>query len=69
MRYKYSVISPTILMHLMMVKLDETFRAINVLNKEIKLEIIKNSVAVVRKRTIPTERPPLVREVSAKLCG
>jgi hypothetical protein len=28
-----------------------------------------NSVAVVRKRTIPTERPPLVGEVSAKLCG
>jgi hypothetical protein len=24
-----------------------------------------NSVALVRKRTIPTERPPLVREVSA----
>jgi hypothetical protein len=31
-------------------------------------EILKlNSVAVVRKRTIPTERPPLVSEVSAKL--
>jgi hypothetical protein len=28
-----------------------------------------NSVAVVRKRTIPTERPPLVGEVSANLCG
>jgi hypothetical protein len=27
-----------------------------------------NSVAVVRKRTIPTERPPLVGEVSANLC-
>jgi hypothetical protein len=27
-----------------------------------------NSVAVVRKRTIPTERPPLVGEVSVKLC-
>jgi hypothetical protein len=26
-------------------------------------------MAVVRKRTIPTERPPLVREVSANLCG
>jgi hypothetical protein len=26
-----------------------------------------NSVAVVRKRTIPTERPPLVGEVSANL--
>jgi hypothetical protein len=29
----------------------------------------KNSVAVVRKRTIPTERLPLVGEVSANLCG
>jgi hypothetical protein len=28
-----------------------------------------NSVAVVRKRTVPTERPPLVGEVSANLCG
>jgi hypothetical protein len=29
----------------------------------------KNSVAVVRKQTIPTEWPPLVSEVSANLCG
>jgi hypothetical protein len=28
----------------------------------------KNSVALVRKRTIPTDRPPLVGEVSANLC-
>jgi hypothetical protein len=28
-----------------------------------------NSVAVVRKRTIPTEWPPLVGEVSANVCG
>jgi hypothetical protein len=28
-----------------------------------------NSVALVRKRTIPTERPPLVGDVSANLCG
>jgi hypothetical protein len=28
---------------------------------------IKNSVAVVRKQTIPTERPPLVGDVSAVL--
>jgi hypothetical protein len=28
-----------------------------------------NSVAVVRKRTIPSERPPLVGEVSVNLCG
>jgi hypothetical protein len=29
----------------------------------------KISVVVVRKRTIPIERPPLVGEVSANLCG
>jgi hypothetical protein len=28
-----------------------------------------NSVALVRKRTIPAERPPLVGEVSANFCG
>jgi hypothetical protein len=28
-----------------------------------------NSVACVRERTIPTERPPLVGEVSANFCG
>jgi hypothetical protein len=28
-----------------------------------------NSVALVRERTIPTERPPLVGEVSANCCG
>ena len=30
---------------------------------------IYNSVALVRKRTIPTERPPQVGEVSANFCG
>jgi hypothetical protein len=28
-----------------------------------------NSVALVRKQTIPTERPPNVGEFSAKFCG
>jgi hypothetical protein len=28
-----------------------------------------NSVALVRERTIPTERPPPVGEVSANVCG
>ena len=28
-----------------------------------------NSVALVRERTIPTERPPSVGEVSANFCG
>ena len=30
---------------------------------------VKNSVALVRERTIPTERPPPVGEVSANFCG
>ena len=29
----------------------------------------ENSVALVRERTIPTERPPPVGEVSANFCG
>jgi hypothetical protein len=29
----------------------------------------KNSDALVRQRTIPTEQPPLVGEVSANFCG
>jgi hypothetical protein len=37
---------------------------------EIKKKKLKlNSVALVRKRTIPTERPPLVGEVSANFYG
>ena len=31
--------------------------------------IIINSVALVRERTIPTEQPPPVGEVSANFCG
>jgi hypothetical protein len=30
---------------------------------------LKKTVALVRKRTIPAERPAPVSEVSAKLCG
>ena len=30
---------------------------------------LTNSVALVRERTIPTERPPPVGEVSANFCG
>jgi hypothetical protein len=36
-------------------------------NVSLKLKI--NSVALVRKRTIPAERPLLVGEVSANFCG
>jgi hypothetical protein len=35
--------------------------------KQTKLKL--NSVALVRERTIPTERPPPVGEVSANFCG
>jgi hypothetical protein len=30
---------------------------------------IKNSMVLVRERTIPTERPPVVGEVIANFCG
>jgi hypothetical protein len=33
------------------------------------LQTYTYSVALVRKRTIPTERPPLVGEISANFCG
>jgi hypothetical protein len=36
--------------------------------REISISL-KNSVALVRERTIPTERPPLVSEVSANFWG
>ena len=46
----------------------------NVHNFSLAFELVlvshkKNSVALVRKRTIPTERPPPVGEVSANFCG
>jgi hypothetical protein len=34
-----------------------------------KLITNNNSVPLVRERTIPTKRPPLVGEVSANFCG
>jgi hypothetical protein len=42
-----------------------TYRAIqkNVIKQK------QNSVALVSERTIPTERPPIVGEVSANFCG
>jgi hypothetical protein len=30
---------------------------------------LNDSVALVRERTVPTEQPPLVGEVSANFCG
>jgi hypothetical protein len=40
-------------------------------NPQAILTILKlsNSVALDRERTLPTERPPLVSEVSANFCG
>ena len=37
------------------------------MNSQLKTKL--NSVALVRERTIPTERPPPVGEVSANFCG
>jgi hypothetical protein len=49
-------------------------RAILILSAHLRLGLPAtkqktNSMAWVRKRTIPTERPPLVGEVSANFCG
>jgi hypothetical protein len=50
--------------------LNATFDSIRFLSLSSNKMLLKlNSVAVVRKRTIPTERPQLVGEVSAKICG
>jgi hypothetical protein len=38
-------------------------------NEELHSLYKTNSVALARKRTMPTERPPLVGEVSANFCG
>jgi hypothetical protein len=46
---------------------NKTYPTINLKCASSKLKL--NSVALVRKRTTPTERPPLVGEVSANFCG
>jgi hypothetical protein len=38
-------------------------------NRLLILRLNTNSVALVRERTIPTERPPFVGEVNANFCG
>jgi hypothetical protein len=40
-----------------------------VVQRMLDTPLLTYSVALVRKRTIPTERPPLVGEVSANFCG
>jgi hypothetical protein len=42
---------------------------IHLRNQIILFALLTCSVALVRKRTIPTERQPLVGEVSANFCG
>ena len=37
--------------------------------KHVRRNHLTNSVALVRERTTPTERPPPVGEVSANFCG
>jgi hypothetical protein len=52
--------------------LPETYhysRIVTFVNDHLQLYLLTYSVALVRKRTIPTERPPLVGEVSANFCG
>ena len=44
------------------------YRATNFLTSSVTITQ-KNSVALVRTRTIPTERPPPVGEVGANFCG
>ena len=39
------------------------------LRRVVRESLKLNSVALVRERTIPTERPPPVGEVSANFCG
>jgi hypothetical protein len=58
------------------IEFSDSTRGENVLDWHNDYQIIKkdstiklNSVALVRKRTISTERPPLVGEVRANFCG
>jgi hypothetical protein len=47
----------------------EALRRADPPSKESYRLCIKETVAIVRKRNIPTERPPRVSEVSVNLCG
>ena len=50
--------------------LTASFTASTVRLRHLHFNLIKkNYMALVRERTIPTERPPPVGEVSAKFCG
>jgi hypothetical protein len=56
---------------LLLLSSPDTRNSLKELTTELKEDVNKqtNSVALVRKRTIPTERPPLVGEVSINFCG
>ena len=58
-----------VLIHIAFVncKLNAFYFEIYLFRMSTKLKL--NSVALVRERTIPTERPPPVGEVSANFCG
>ena len=45
--------------------LDDRKLVLNVITAQTTADVKKNSVALIRERTIPTERPPPVGEVSA----
>jgi hypothetical protein len=52
-------------LHLRVIRTQRIYSHFNHFKRNIYLESITTSVASVRGRTIPTERPPLVGEVSA----
>jgi hypothetical protein len=53
-----------------MLDLNEGDPGFQLLTKEEIVTLIKkNSVALVRKRTMPIERPPLVGKINANFCG
>ena len=49
-------------------RIDNVTKQISINSNQLKKTKL-NSMALVCERTIPTERPPPVREVSANFCG
>jgi hypothetical protein len=77
--YCYTWLIPTVLeciwswsskMQWRVSRLISVSESVSVLRRQFRQHKLKlNSVALVRERTIPTERPPPVGEVSANFCG
>ena len=63
----FSYLGPYILLNIFVSKMITVCSFFVNFHKTLKLKL--NSVALVRTRTIPTERPPPVGEVSANFCG